>query len=485
MRYILALLVSTCLIAQGRLPRIVLIPDPATGAPGELLLREDRANGSDYIRIRPAASVPAPYTLTLPSALPGANSVMTSTAIGDLGWSALSGFLDTTSAQTVLPGAIKTFQERVDWYSSSGALRVRINQAGSSGLLTIHSGSAGSESNPVRLGSSGIGLNGGASLSVYDAVLNETVRLDDTGAFASMQFRVFTTGTLRDRVAINAGLGAGSLSTSAEVAGVTTVVNYVGGGSIIAKDMLFSDRVFSPTFSRVFKVPTSGDSFHSYIWPTTMGSTDDCFKRGAGSPGFDVQTYWGPCGGAVGNFITLDTDQITAPDWVTGDKVMNNATFTFRTTSFFTNNTVLSGGGLVVQDGSGTSLVTLGALGTSPLEIWKNSSGITRWERDQDKLLGYTSGGGLNYYSSATRLTLGSSISTFTGIPSNRGVSLVAGNPLFVVYNNSGQTVWEFGYGLANGTIETRGTDGILRPGVTGVCGTVTVYNGIVTDCAP
>lgn len=490
MKIILALCVSGGLFAQGSLSRVTLIPDPFTGAPGELLFREDKANGTDYLRLRAAAALASPFTLTFPAALPAAPSLLNSTAAGAMGWTSLSGLVDTTSVQTILPGAIKTFQERTDWTSGAGALRVRANQAGSAGLLTIHSGAAGSETNPVRLAGNGIDLNNGAALRLHDSLSNETFRAEDSGALASLNLYNFTGGALRHRLQVIAGAGGGSITTYQELFGTTTATTYMGLGSIAAQYMSFSDRIVGPSFTRAFKVPTSGDSLHSYIWPTLLGADGDCFKRGPGSPGFDVQTYWGTCGGAAGNYITLDTDQISSPNWITGDKTADNAVWTWQSNFFgLANRTMIQGSGVDIQNGFGSSRLLLAAVGDSPQLRMRNAASSDIWTWDN--------AGGLRHFDSFTgllRMAVNTGAFQF-GIMNagggfiGRGWQMTAGG-IFTGFDGAGTARSTYSMPAGAGTaarwtlIDTAGTSWTSVDGPS-VCGTVTVVFGFVVGCSP
>jgi hypothetical protein len=73
---------------------------------GEIRLREDTANGTNYAAIKAASSLSADYTLTLPVTSPGSGETLVSDISGNLSWSSNPGTNNAKFISTVSPNAI-------------------------------------------------------------------------------------------------------------------------------------------------------------------------------------------------------------------------------------------------------------------------------------------------------------------------------------------------------------------------------------------
>lgn len=73
---------------------------------GEIRLREDTANGSNYAAIKAASLLAANYTLTLPVTAPGSGEALVSDTLGNLSWSSNPGTNNAKFISTVSPNAV-------------------------------------------------------------------------------------------------------------------------------------------------------------------------------------------------------------------------------------------------------------------------------------------------------------------------------------------------------------------------------------------
>lgn len=211
---------------------------------GDLRLREQNGNGTNYIALQAAANMASNYTLTFPAAVTGTNGfVLSSDTSGNLSWISLGGSItisDPGASSTVhypffgtsggsLPTSIATINARTNlsFVPSTGSLNASIfvapNHDGStsaSGTITIRG-----TSNATKSTASVLMTDGVASTSTTTGTLVVTGGVGVSGAiFAS-------TGTVNGTWRSLLTESGKSASYTLAVADQDTVVSFSGSGS--------------------------------------------------------------------------------------------------------------------------------------------------------------------------------------------------------------------------------------------------------------